>query len=472
MTEFIDIVSFHAGMNRRVSPTLNKLEEARVSKNSNLEEIGTLKKDKGYSSFLNNPDAAQVLSLFAFYKIGATTTRYLLRDSNGKVYQANVGGGTWDAIAGASGLSTTVIPVWLTYKNLAIRFNGSDLPKKWDGTTFASLGGSPPNGSIAALFKDRVYESGASGAYSTIYFSNTGDPETWPGFNNFDVNANDGDRVMALMPLYDSLVIFKEFSMWQFQVDSKNNPSTLRYISLDIGTTSLRSIVNIGGIPYFFNRRGIYQFAGQYPELISLKVQPFIDAVANPYNVFGWQDGNKYNLYVGDVTVSGRSFPKCVIVYDTLQDAWTIRSLAHAMGAASNFINADNSLSVYIGSVPGATYKWRDGWSYAGTPVELEHETGTIEPRDPEQRNQFERIDVRSSPYPKAPVSVHYSIDGDDFKLAGQVRKTVESFRIRGTGTDIALRIHETSASEAREVYKIRVGFTKVGMELSKKRGK
>jgi len=457
-------------MNRRVSPILNKLEEGRISKNVNLDEIGTLKKDKGYSPFLDQPTVDTVLSLYPFYKIGATTTRYLLRDSGGKVYQANIGGGTWDAITGATGLSTTVAPIWVTYKNLALRWNGTDTPKKWDGTTFGNIGGSPPNGTIGALYKDRVYVTGVSPNYSTVYFSAVGDPENWPAFNNFDVNNNDGDRNMALVPLFDSLMIFKEFSIWEYQVDQKNNPLTVRYTTLDVGTTSKRSIVNIGGIVYFFNRKGIYQFASRYPELISLKIQDFIDAITDPYAVVAFKDGNKYCLFIGDVTVAGRVHSNCTLVYDTLQDTWTIKPLAHAIKAVSDFIGTDNLLKLYLGSTSGKTFLWADGYKYDTTPIEMEHETGLIELGDPLVESTVAKVIVRSSNLPKSPATVHYSVDGGKYKELGQIDRTITEFSLRARGRDLALRFHEVSGKEMREIYKASIYLADAkGGELTKK---
>jgi hypothetical protein len=441
-------------MNRRVSPLLNKLEEARIAKNVDLDEIGTLRKAKGYTAFANTPTTDPVLALYPFYNIGATTTRSFLRDSGGYVYQWD-GVNAWSAITGASGLSATVTPAWITYKNLAMRFNGTDAPKKYDGTTFASLGGTPPNGSIANLFKDRVYVAGVSPNYSTVYFSATGNPEIWPTFNNFDVNNNDGDRIIALEPIFDSLVIFKEFSIWEYQVDTKNNPSVLRYITLDVGTTARRSIVNIGGIVYFFDRKGIYQFASRYPELISLKVQDFIDAVSDPYSVVGFKEGVKYNLYIGTVTVDGKTYSNCVLVYDTLQDTWKVRTLAHAMKCAGDFIGSDNVRSVYLGSAAGKSYKWAQGYSYDGTPIEVEYETGIMELGDPLTESASRQLITRTGDKPKSSPTFHYSVDGRDWEEAGQARSPIDDFSIADRGRDIRIRIHEVSDKEMREVYKV-----------------
>lgn len=470
---YIEIISFHGGMNRRVSPLLVKLEEARIAKNVNLDEIGTIQKAKGYTVIGNAPTTDNVLALYPFYKIDATTTRYFLRDSGGNVYKYNSGSDAWDAISGATGMSSTIIPVWITYKNLAMRFNGSDSPKKFDGTTFANLAGSPKNGSLAALYKDRVYAAGVSPNYSTVYYSETGNPENWPSFNNFDVNNNDGDRLMALEPIFDSLVLFKEFSIWEFQVDAKNNPSTLRYITLDVGTTSRRSIVNIGGIVYFFSRKGVYQFASRYPELISLKVQDFIDAIIDPYAVVAWKKGNKYHLFIGNVTVEGRTHNNCVLVYDTLQDTWSFRTLAHAVKSVADFIGSDNILKVYLGSSAGKTFEWEKGYKYDTSSIEIEYETGLIEPpvsENPDAEKEFRRIVVRSSNLPKSPATLHYSVDGKGFKELGKIKTTIQRFDFRERGSDIKFRIHEVSDKELREIYKIGIFYLDIGGELTKKR--
>ena len=470
----VEIISFHAGMNRRVSPLLNKLEEARIARNADLSEIGTLKKAKGYAIFGNQPTGNDVLSLYPFYKIGATTSRNFLRDSGGNVYKYNFGTSTWDAITGATGLSSSVIPVWVTYKNLAMRFNGIDTPKKYDETNFVNLGGSPPNGSIPALYKDKIYISGVSPNYSTVYFCDTGSPETWPSFNNFDVNNNDGDRVMALVPAFDSLIIFKEFSLWEFQVDAKNNPSVLRYITLDIGTTSRRSIVNIGGIYYFFNRRGIYQFASRYPELISLKVQDFIDAVTDPYNVVAFKDGNTYNLFIGNVTVGGKNYNNCVLRYDTLQDTWTIRTLAHSIKAISDFIGSDSLLKIYFGSSLGKTFQWGEGYKYDTTPIEMEYETSIIQLGDPNAEKMLRRLIVRSSNLAKSPATIHCVIDGEDPIELGQINETIWKNDVldKEMGKDIILKIHEVSDKEMREIYWLGLYYDEgvSGGEVSKPR--
>lgn len=466
MADAFQILSFHGGINLKTNPLLLKAEECTLAKNVELDEIGTLKKCKGYSLFGNQPTTDDVLALHSFYKIGTTIDRYFLRDSGGRVYKFNFSTNTWDQIA--SGLSSTAIPCWETYKNLAIRFNGVDNPKKFDGTTFADLGGNPPNGKFVRLYKNRLYVAGVSPNFSTVYYSKVGLPEEWPPFNNFDVNANDGDEIKWMEPVFDSLLIFKENSIWEFKVDRLNNPATLRYITLDLGTTSGQSVVNINGIVYFFNRKGVFQFATRYPELISLKVEKIIKAVQNPYNVVGFNWENKYCLFLGDITLEGRNLPNCLLIYDTITDNWTVRTLAHPIKTATSFIGSDNQKRVYFGSSQGKTFLWNDGYTFAGTPIEVEYETGIYQPGDPKNRKRFREVFVRCENKPKSPAIIHYSIDSGDFEQLGMIDKTIKKIKFPYSyceGTDLRFRIHEVSSREMRAIYQIVVYYDEMKSE-------
>ena len=465
--ENILISSFDGGMHLQLNPLLIQPNEARVAKNVDLDEIGTLKKCKGYSAFGDQPTTDPILALYSFYKLGTTTTRYLLRDSGGSIYQYDFGTNTWTSKH--TGLSSTALPTWLTYNNLAIRFNGVDNPLKFDGTTFSDLGGNPPNGNVAALYKDRIYVAGVDPHYSTLYFSDIGNPEKYPPANNESVNNNDGDRIMALTPLFDSLLIFKEYSIWEWQVDRLNNPSFVRYITKDIGTTSARSVLNINGIVYFFNRSGVWMLSQKYPELISLKVDKIIKSIKDPYSVVAFKDGNKYNLFVGDVTIDDRVFKNTILVYDTVFNQWTIKCLNDKAETITDFIDDNNILTTYFGNESGQAFKWNDGYSFNGKPIEMEYETAMFQPGDPRYRKLFSSVLVRIDEKPNSAPTIAYSIDHRNWVDMGEAANTYSNMPItdmnklgtgREEGNDITLRIHEVSTQEMKPVYQIVIYFT------------
>jgi len=139
---------------------------------------------------------------------------------------------------------------------------------KWDGTTLSTLGGSPHNGSCIAVMKDRVYIADGN----VVYFSNVADPEKWDAFQNFTVGLNDGDIITALVPYFNSLLVFKKNSIWQYDVDENNDALSLKPVAYSIGTDSNKTCWIINGVLFFASRKGIYQFSGRAPQKISYRI--------------------------------------------------------------------------------------------------------------------------------------------------------------------------------------------------------
>ena len=481
----LEINSFHGGMNLSLNPLLLKEYEASLAKNVDLSEIGTLKKTKGYVLFkeFSTTISSPVNNLYAYYQIGTTTNRFLLGEWNGRLYKYDFSTNSWTQITGT--INTTTKSTWITYKNLAIRFNSGEAPKKFDGTTLANLGGNPPQGAYAVVYKDRIYVAGVPPNFSTVYFSDIGNPEAWNPYSSFDVNANDGDQIRALAVLGDSLLIFKENSIWEVQVDQQNVISFKRLFAQSVGTTSARSLVNISNVLYFFDRNGVWAIFQKQPELISAKVQPFINAVQNPYDVVGWAYKNKYHLYIGTVQVSGRTFPNVVLVYDTVYNQWTFNTFANKVVSVTEFIKADNTKTLYFGDDSSYTWEYGIGYAYGNEPIEVEYELPILQPEDPSKRKDFQEILVRLKDAAKSKPSITVSIEGGDaidLGLADKVYTTLPiADKIRGTGReegrDIRIKIMEISKQEMNEIiqivikweYQKTVGSQKGGRDISVK---
>lgn len=458
--------AFHGGMNLKTSQVLMKIEEARMLKNVDIDEFGTLKKSKGYSLFGNVPNASSVLSLVPFYKIGSTIERILLRDGGGEVRRFNFSTNQWDAITGATGLSTTKKPVWIIYQNLAIRFNGVDAPKKYDGTTFTNLGGNPFNGDVATLFKERIYVAGVSPNFSTIYFSKTGDPEGWLAGNSTIVNQNDGDRIMAMRGLGDSLLVFKEKSIWEIQVDSKNFPAIKRPLAFNIGTTSQFSLIENQGVLYFFDRNGIYQITGKYPELISLKVDPIIRGIQDPYGVFGWNLGTKNYWWLGDVKLEDKILNNVILVYDVLLDFWSIMIVPHIITSATEFIGDDKLKKIYLGSSSGKTYLFLDGYKFEDKPIEFIYESPNIIVGDPRSEKIFRKVIVRTKNKIGGTPQVFIFIDDEPkaiiTDICDKTYKIIELPPNKNTGREIKIIFAETSDRDMRDIYLLEIVYDEI----------
>lgn len=462
----IILKSFHGGINLKTSQILMRIEEARMLKNVDVDEVGTLKKSKGYSLFGNVPNTSQVLALVAFYKIGSTIERILLRDGGGEVRRFNFSTNQWDAITGATGLSTTKKPVWIIYQNLAIRFNGVDSPKKYDGTTFGNLGGNPFNGDVATLFKERIYVAGVSPNFSTIYFSKTGDPEGWLAGNSTVINQNDGDRIMALKGLGDSLLVFKEKSIWEIQVDNKNFPAVKRPLAFNMGTTSQFSLVENQGVLYFFDRNGIYQITGKYPELISLRVEPIIRGVQDPYGVFGWSFGTKNYWWLGDVKLEDRVINNVILVYDIMLDFWSVMIVPHQLTAAVEFIGDNKLKKIYLGNSVGKTYLFLDGYQFENKPIEFLYESPNLIVGDPRSEKIFRKIIVRTKNKIGGTPSVFVFIDDEAeaviSNICDKTYKIIELPPNKNAGREIKIVLAETSKEDMRDVYLLEIVYDEV----------
>ena len=464
----IEINSFHGGMNLAINPLLLKSYEASLAKNVDLSEIGTLKKARGYQLFkkLSETTNSDVKTLYSFYKIESSgITRFLLAEWNNGLYKYNFSTNSWEQITGT--INTTENSQWVTYKNLAIRFNKNDAPKKFDGTNLSNLGGNPPQASYGVLYKERIYVAGFAPNFSTVWFSDIGDPEKWNPNNQFDVGANDGDRITGLAVLGDSLLIFKENSIWEIQVDQQNVISFKRLFAQSIGTTSARSIVNINNVLFFFDRNGIWAIYQRYPELISAKIQPFINAIQDVYSVVGWGWKNKYFLYVGDITYQDRLFKNVVLAYDTVYNQWFFYTFAHKILSQTDFIKADNTKTLYLGSQNSDTFEFDKGFSFGGYPIEVEYELPLFQPEDIEKRKLFKEVVVRLKDVSKSKPSISVSIDGGDFISLGFAEHTYSVFPIarklgREEGRDLRLKILEVSDKEMNEIYQIVINWSPI----------
>jgi len=222
----------------------------------------------------------------------------------------------------ASLLSTTAYYRFDSWGDVCYIVNGENPNKKWDGTTFADQGGSPPVCSLIIVHKNRMFLAGNTSNRSRLYFSDLGNMESWPVLNFIDVGKGDGDRITALGLLMDNLVIFKEKSIWILQGDAPSN-FVLRKMVGDAGCVSQESVVAIKNALGFLARDGVRFFDGVRTALASEKIEKTFRGLNG--RQLGLAAGvlwdNKYLLAVPN----GQSLKNdLVLVFDSLRTAWTI----------------------------------------------------------------------------------------------------------------------------------------------------
>lgn len=174
----------------------------------------------------------------------------------------------------------------------------------------------------------------------------------WNAPYNFEqFGQDDWDEITWWAEAYDHLVVFKTRSMWTY-----NQDTTMKVA--DIGCDSAKSIQTIWGILYWANRDWIWRWAGSLPQLISWKVQPFIDAIdqSKLWEMVASNYWFEYRLYIGDVTVDWIKYTKAWICFDVRREKFYIRSTSHQPLVTAKFIE-DGKERMYFGSDNWFVYK-------------------------------------------------------------------------------------------------------------------
>jgi hypothetical protein len=121
---------------------------------------------------------------------------------------------------GDSGMTSTPIGTPVFYNELLIYTDGANAATKYNGTTIAALGGTPPTTPrCSAVYKDRLLLSGRASVASdhrTIYFSGAGDPESWDTTNRW---LRTSAPVQGIAPMPNSVLVFHSGSVERIRGD-------------------------------------------------------------------------------------------------------------------------------------------------------------------------------------------------------------------------------------------------------------
>lgn len=176
---------------------------------------------------------------------------------------------------------------------------------------------------------------------------------TWNNTLNFlEFGQQDWEEITWWAKSNDRLVVFKSNSMWTWDESNKRRIAS-------IWCDSHESIKEVNWILYWFNRNGIWRWDGAIPQLISWKVQPFIEAIDQTQlnrtiAVINWYE---YRLFIGNVSVRWITYTNCWIVFDVRREKFYIRCTANPALSATEYIEAWKKRS-YFWSDTGYVYKF------------------------------------------------------------------------------------------------------------------
>ena len=469
MSKVISYLDWSGLLNVAVSDFNKPLNEFSACKNVYEYKIGMPEKVPGYTHIGEQILASEINTLYYYYQQSAktnyllagmdSTTNYALYYTTTGSFSAVSTGSTYTGKAGMQLAMATYID-----KAFIVGYKTGDssfaTPATLTGTTFSTVDANltnMPAGKYLVVYRDLLYVLNCK-ISSTLYPSRAyfcGEPIggaiTWTQATDFlPFGQEDGDEITGATVAYDRLIVFKNYSMWKYDENS-----VIRVA--DVGCDSYKSIISINGVPYWFNRLGIYRWGGALPQLISSKVQPFIDAITQSAfaNVIAVQHEFEYRVHIGTVTVENITYTNCWLCFDVRKEKWYVRCTVHTPRSAAQFI-ISSIKRAYFGTTTGFVQKFAtkvDGvYSDDGSEIDSFFITNNYDFGDPSCSKFNTHVGVFSRNCQGLKIAVDAD-NTDEFQLANFqfTGKDNEDFNITTIGIRYRFKIFEKSANKSWE---------------------
>jgi len=363
-----------AGINERDEATAIEDNQAIVAQNGYVDR-GTFRKRKGYITVGDDVGNDKILGLHGYYKVDGT--KELLMAAGSTIYK--LVGSTWTSIK--TGLTADTPMYFETAANVVYMSNGVDNVQVYDGSSVTE-NTVIPKGTILTYYKNMLIVAGITTEPARLYYSfkgvettlETGVPTVdFDVVNDYiDVNANDGEAIVAIKPLFDQLVIFKERSVWSllgsnpanFQLVNRNSP---------VGSISQRSVQRtIKGLMFLANDGQVYLYQDLVDPIPVSYPIPVTMAGINLDNsniaAAGYYD-NKYRLAVPN---GSNSYNNLVLIYDELRDAWTTQTGVNASCWLTYRSGVKDELYFGEANTDSLVYKAENGTNDNGAAIDME----------------------------------------------------------------------------------------------------
>lgn len=183
-------------------------------------------------------------------------------------YDADDGTRSADLFAGTAWSSDITQATTMTFNNdLIIAVDGTgNILKRWDGTTFEDLPGTPPQASMLGEHLGRMWTNDKTDV-DRLHYSTTGDGEEWNGLGDsgaIDIGTGDGDPdgITAIFPSHKGfLYVAKRTKLYRIE---GFYPETFRpvLVSNGIGCVGPNAVAQIDEDDIFFvSQKGVHSLA-------------------------------------------------------------------------------------------------------------------------------------------------------------------------------------------------------------------
>lgn len=191
-------------------------------------------------------------------------------------------------------------------------------------------------GKYIALYKDSLFVYGDPDNPSRLYYSGGGDKIhdfTVNGGGGFiDVSKNDGQKGTQVIPFKNTLIVFKERSVYQFSFTSAGLPQIIQ-VTNAVGCIAPRSVVAVENDIFFASERGIFTIGNEAgfsfdvlrTNELSSRVRSIFQSINPTYLdriAATYATKNNVNYVIFSYTPSGQTTNSKALVYDRERLGW------------------------------------------------------------------------------------------------------------------------------------------------------
>jgi len=184
-----------------------------------------------------------------------------------------------------------------------------------------------------ASWNNRLWLAGGSDHPTRIIYSEQGLPEQFSAASYFDVGSSEGGHITAVVPYYNSLLIFREKAV--NIIRSSDGFLTIATLTSDVGTTATNTIQLVPGVGIMFlSKDGIYALSGgleggsvativKVSDLVSKELQAIsIPALPSATGAYSKKEKEYWIHFVR----KGEVVPTRGIVFHTYNKTFSMRS--------------------------------------------------------------------------------------------------------------------------------------------------
>lgn len=236
-----------------------------------------------------------------------------------KVYRTEASGSTYKLLSNGT-----------IADNTTVTLTDSDADGALGTTLSPTANLSVPKGKLLTVHNNRLFIANNPDNPSYVYYSEDGSHEFFFSDSILSVRKNDGDEITCLKTVLGKLTVCKNNTIQKIYTDG-DDPATEWEISDPfsfVGCHAMYSVVNTSIGMVYLSNNGIYNFNGQYSELLSDPVTPDIRDISssNIGNTWGEYFKNSYYLTYTS-SASGSSVNNRVMILDLLTKAFSIDTI-------------------------------------------------------------------------------------------------------------------------------------------------